>query len=149
MLIVSLLGLAWFFLGVSVTRGAELRDILAKAKTVQVLEYASTALSATPTIYSEQLSAKTLSQSEVEKIIGSFSSLGIIDRGKACDFEPHHLLLCAMADGTVRKVHICFKCNDIRIDEGHPFDLLPWSKNLEFAFVECGVPIRPELYRSE
>jgi hypothetical protein len=81
-LIVSLLGLAWFFLGASVTRGVELRDILVKAKTVQAFEYASTTLSATPTVYSEQLSGKTLSQSEVEKIIGSFSGGASSTRAK-------------------------------------------------------------------
>lgn len=132
------------YIGHSMKRGAELRQILEEAKSVTAYEYAMVVPSGTP-IYSELLAEKTLSPAEVGKFVEAFSATGKLPR--AMCFEPHHLLRCTMRDGSVQDIHICFKCNEMQVGVAAPSGMSPWSAALMRAFADCGLPVRPDRYR--
>ncbi len=133
------------YFGDSIKRGAELRKILKEAKSVTAYEYAIVAAPSQPPVYSELLAEKNLSPAEIGKFIDAFSATGKLP--SAMCFEPHHLLRCTMGDGLVQEIHICFQCSEIQVGLANPSGMYPWSAGLKQAFADCGLPIRPDLYR--
>jgi hypothetical protein len=134
-------GILWFPL---FQKGAEIRAILSDAKSVSLVEYRAVT---EDLVYSDELARKTLSPDQIKTISSAFRGLGWMDGAKACEFEPHHTLICTMPDGMTRNIHICFSCNDVAIDSGRPFDIHSWAPAVKAAIEGCGVPVRADIYR--
>jgi hypothetical protein len=145
-LVLTTVALAVLILMPSYEQGAELRSLLASASRVSVVEYG---WSRADRVYADPLTKKDLSPGQIGKIAHAFSALGWLDAGKACDFEPHHKLICVMKDGVTHEVHLCFKCGDAAIDSGLPFDMSPWEAELEKSLNAAGIPVRLDAYRFE
>lgn len=123
---------------------AKVRAILAKAERVSLVEFRKVTEDLE---YSDELMRKTLNPDQIKAISVAFSGLGWMDGAKACLFEPHHTLICAMPDGTTHTIHICFSCHDASIDSGRPFDIHSWAPAIKAAIESCGVAVRPDDYR--
>lgn len=136
-------GVVWFPL---FQKGAEIRAILSDAKSVSLVEYRTVT---EDLVYSDELTRKALSPDQIKTISSAFIGLGWMDGGKACMFEPHHVLTCTMPDGGTRTIHICFHCHDVAVDSEPPFDFHSWAPSVQAAFESCGIPVRSELYRVE
>lgn len=134
-------GVVWFPL---FQKGAEIRAILSDAKSVSLVEYRTVT---EDLVYSDELTRKALSPDQIKTISSAFIGLGWMDGGKACMFEPHHVLTCTMPDGGTRTIHICLSCNDASIDSGRPFDIHSWASAIQTAIEDCGVPVRRDSYR--
>jgi len=145
LLLLVLVGLAagviWFPL---FQKGAEIRAILSEAKSVSLVGYR---IVTEGREYSDELARKVLNLNQIRTISSAFSGLGWMDKGKACEFEPHHVLLCTMPSGATRTIHICFHCDDVAIDSGYPFDSHSWAPALKKAIENCGIPVRPGIYQ--
>jgi hypothetical protein len=145
-LVAAIAVLAALILLPSYTQGAELRSLLASASHVSAVEYG---WSSADRVYADPLTKRDLKSGQIKEIAHAFSALGWLDAGKACDFEPHHKLICVMKDGTTHEIHLCFKCGDAAIDSGQPFDISPWEAELEKSFLAAGIPVRLDAYRFE
>ncbi|CAN5909395.1 hypothetical protein BH11VER1_BH11VER1_09520 [soil metagenome] len=138
--------LVWGIISPSYSKGKQLRSLLLNASKVSAHEYG---ISRHDRTYDEILTRKDLMPQQIAAISDSFSVLGWIDAGKACDFIPHHQLICTMKDGSTHLIHLCFTCGDIAIDSGVAFDMMLWEESLKKNFLEAGIPVRTESYRHD
>lgn len=143
MVVVVLVFLVWREAAVE---GGRFRAVLAEARSVTVREYA---LSRGDGTFGELLKEKTLTPAEAAALARAFSGWGLIDGGKACEFEPHQQVLCTMRDGATREIRICFQCNDAQLDSGRVRDIGPWREALKTALGKADMPVRLDKYRYE
>jgi hypothetical protein len=132
--------------------GRQLQAELRSATQVSILEYQE--LNQADWTVSDVLHQGELTEAQTRSIMKLFADTPLPDSSifsfpEAQHFKPNHCFQITLKDNATHSIHLCLKTGQVAMDQNARIATLceHWRVELKRAFLNCGVPVRPTLYR--